>query len=229
MSLKNKIGTFEIHIAGPQTDIDVARRVFDGLREVGLTKNKFFLGVYNVPAQCGQVACTPPTGHDLDNPGWMTTIKTHDFEQAKQYVLAGMGVLARYGIEGNFEIEKVISREVTDYVIDVAREFPRYQRVPNSPEFENHIIWKAMSANLTANGDICEVIQNRFGIAPHQIVDFSRDPSGEHLVSRVATVYQPSRECALRFGEQLGKQEKLSGHERIVTEQVCLVGEPKSL
>ena len=228
MCSDNKTGIFEIHIAGPQTDIAIARQVFSDLREVGLTKNKFFLGVYNVPANYGQVACTPPTGHDLENPGWMTTTKTPNFEEAKHYVVAGMGVLARHGIEGNFEVERVISSKDLDYFIEVAHEFPNYQRTPDSPEYENHIIWKDRYANLLSNNDICDVIQTRFGITPHQIVDFSRDPTRESLVSRVATIYQPSRHAALVFGEQLGKDEKLAGHRYMVTEQVCLVGEPKS-
>ena len=228
MRSKNKTGIFEIHIAGPQTDIATARQVFADLRKLGLTKNKFFLGVYNVPANYGQVACTPPTGHDLENPGWMTTTKTTNFEEAKHYVLAGMGVLARHNIKGNFEVERVISRDDPDYFIEVSREFPNYQRTPDSPEYENHIIWKDRVANLPSNEDICDVIQRRFGIAPHQIVDFSRDKYGESLVSRVATIYQQSRNSALIFGEQLGENEKLAGHKYMVTEQVCLVGEPKS-
>lgn len=220
-------GIFELHLAGPQTDLAVARKIFEDLQEVGLTKNKFFLGVYNIPVNRGQVACTPPTGHDLDNPGWMTTLKTPSFEQAKQYILAGMGVLASYGLKGNFEVERVISRCVPDYQIDVAREFPGYQRVQDSPEFENHIVWKDEIANLPSNEEICDLIQRKLRIAPHQIVDFSRDPLGESLVSRVATIYQPSRERALEFEERLGKKDTLVGHKYLITEQVCLVGEPK--
>ena len=229
MCSENTNGLFEIHIAGPKTDVSVACRVFDDLREVRLAKSKFFLGVYNVPRDVsyGQVACTPPTGHDLGNPGWMTTIKTPDFENAKQYVMAGMQVLERYGLEGNFEIERVISRDVPDYHIDVVREFPDYQRVHDSPEFENHIIWKDRTIKLPSPEEICDVIQRRFEIRPHQIVDFSRDPSGESLVSRVATIYQPNRAEALGFGTLLGSDEKLAGHKYIITEQVCFVGEPK--
>ena len=68
---------------------------------------------------------------------------------------------------------------------------------------------------------------NRLGITPHQIVDFSRDFTGQTLVSRVATVYQPTREAALQFSAQLAADEKLAGHRYMVTEQVCLVGELK--
>jgi len=225
MCSANTIGLFEIHIAGPRIDVSTTRKVFDDLKKVGLTKSKFFLGVYNITNK-GQVACTPPTGHDLDNPGFMSTIKTPDFEEAKQYVIAGMKVLASYGLKGNFEIEKVISKDVPDYNINVKREFPDYQRVHDSPKFENHIIWRNEITNLPSNEDICNIIEKRLGIIPHQIVDFSRDPSGESLVSRVATIYQPNRLEALKFAQL--EDEKLTGHKYMVTEQVCLVAELKS-
>lgn len=230
MCSENATGLFEIHIAGPQTELSVARRVFDGLREVGLMKNKFFLGMYNVPAGRAhrQVACTPPTGHDLPNPGWMTTAKTRDFDQAKHYVLAGMDVLARHDLEGNFEIEQVIEGNTPDYHVNLERDFPSYQRVADSPTYENHIIWKAGLADLPSNDQICRSIEDRFGIRPHQIVDFSKDHSGNSLVSRVATIYQPDRDEALRFGLALPPDEHVIGHKYLVTEQVCLVGERKT-
>jgi len=230
MCSENTQGMFEIHLAGPKVDLDLTQRVFEKLNEVGLTKNKFFLAVYNVPPPglYDQVACTPPTGHDLDNPGWMTTIKVSDFEQAREYVLKGMGVLKEFDIKGNFEIERVIAQDVPDYFIDIDKEFPEYQRVPDSPNYENHIIWKDKKMELPSNETICEVIQKRFGILPHQIVDFSSDSKGSTLVSRVATIYQPSREEAIRFGSRESDKHLVS-HSYIVTEQVCLVGEPKRL
>lgn len=230
MCSENLSGLFEIHIAGPKTELSVARRVFDGLREVGLMKNKFFLGVYNVPTgrMYRQVACTPPTGHDLPDPGWMTTAKARDFEQAKQYALVGMSVLAQHGLEGNFEVEQMIGECTPDYHISLERDFPAYQRVADSPTYENHMVWKAELADLPSNDEICESIEARFGISPHQIVDFSKDHTGKSLVSRVATIYQPGRDEALRFGSKLAPDEKLMEHKYLVTEQVCLVAERKA-
>lgn len=223
-------GLFEVHIAGPRVDVSVARKIFESLREAGLVKSKFFLRIYNVPSdgRYGQVACTPPTGHDLDDPGWMSTVKTPDFEEAKKKVLVGMGLLKQYNLKGNFEIERTIDESVPDYSIDIEREFPGYRRVQDSPLYENHIIWKDPQANLPSNDNICDAIRSRCGVHPHQIVDFSRDQSGQSLVSRVATMYQPSREAALQCEHLLTFGERLAGHRYIVTEQVCLVGEPKT-
>ena len=222
MYSENTTGSFEVHIAGPKTDVAVARRVFGVLREVGILEHEFFLGVYNIPLD-GKVAT--PTGHDLDEPGFMSTIQTVDFAQAKHYALAGMRVLASHGLKGNFEIERVIAEHVPDYQIDVAVEVPDHQAVDDSPLYENHIIWDEKT-RLPSNEEICDVIQERFGIGPHQIVDFSQ--AEDSLVSRVATIYQPTREDVLRFGKQLSPDEKLMGHKYMVTEQVCLVGEPKA-
>ncbi len=229
MNTQHINGLFEVHLAGPKTEVVLTKRIFEELRKAGLAKSKFFLGVYNIAAEgkCKQMACTPPTGHDLADPGWMTTAKTRDYESAKQYILQGMNVLHQYGLEGNFEIERLISEETLDYRVDIEKDFPDYQRVDDSPEYENHIVWKAHKEDLPSNNEICRRIEEKWGISPHQIVDFSRDSAGKSLVSRVATVYQPTREAALQFSIQLAADEKLAGHRYMVTEQVCLVGERK--
>ncbi|MDO8642919.1 MAG: hypothetical protein Q7R76_05065 [Candidatus Woesearchaeota archaeon] len=229
-SEKNTNGLFEVHIAGPKTDAEVARRIFEDLREAGLPKSKFFLNVYNIlgDEMYEHVMCTPPTGHDLDEPGWMTTVKTPDFEEAKKKVLAGMDLLKQHGLRGNFEVERVITEGVPDFPIDIEKEFPGYRRVQDSPLYENHIIWKDLETKLPSNNEIVEEFQRSFGITPHQIVDFSRALSGQSLVSRVATIYQPSRETALEWGLRLTSDKQLTGHRYIVTEQVCLVGELKT-
>ena len=64
---------FEIHIALPKLETGKTLEVISALKGIRLVKSKYFLGVYNLPADGSQQACTPPTGHDLEEPEVMTT------------------------------------------------------------------------------------------------------------------------------------------------------------
>ena len=223
-------GIFEVHIAGPVALEEVTTATMRDLQQAGFPKNKFFGEVYNVPAanDCGHTCFTPPVGHDLENPGWMSTAKTMMYREARELAIKGMEVLEQHGLRGNFEIEQVIDAATHDVQIDVARDFPGVQRVKDSPAYENHIIWKAPQGRLPTYGSIVTEIQRKFGISPHQIANFARISlaTKDTLVSRVATIYQPSREEALKYAAMLKPTDDLAGHKYIVTEQVCLVGEP---
>jgi hypothetical protein len=70
--------------------------------------------------------------------------------------------------------------------------------------------------------------ESGLGLAPHQIVDFGRElvATDETMVSRVATVYQPSREAVLAFLKRLRSVVNTLSYRYAVGEQVMLVGEP---
>lgn len=223
---------YEIHIAFPVLPVSTTSLIFAALEEVGIKKNKFFYAVENIrPADSAcHPAGTPPTGHDLENPGSMSTVKVPTYAEARALILTGMEVLAKHSVEGNFEIEALIGPSVPEFPeIDVDADFTEFQRVPDSPAFENHIIWKNLLGALPSYDQIVAYFEAELGTTPHQIVDFGRDAvCSEHtIVSRVATVYQPSHLAAIEFASKLRGARNTMGHRYAVAEQVLLVGEPK--
>ncbi len=226
-----KQGKFEVHVAAPQMSYAEGLALFQQLEDVGLLKNKYFLDVFNVPQDrdYDYVLDTPPTGHDLDAPYFMSTAIVSSFAEAKKLVVEGMAILDRRGKAGNFEIERIIAEQTEDFFIDVEQEFPEFQRIDDSPEYENHLIFRGTLQTLPSNQEIVRFIQTAMGVTMHQLVDFARTPLPDEntRVSRIATIYQPSRSAALTFSKSLRQVDNTIGYSSIIAEQVCLVGEAK--
>lgn len=223
--------TYELHIAAEVLSAERSAALFAALAQAGFEKNKFFYQVTDVRVSEGAChsAGTPPTGHDLERPGSMTTMKVGSFDQARGLIHRGMEILQSLNVRGNFEIEGLISPAVPDFsAIDLARDFPGYQRVHDAPLYENHIIWKAPTEDLPSLDQVVRFFVRELGLSPHQVVDFGRDSvrRAETLVSRVATVYQSSREATFAFADQLKRAKNTLGYRYSVMEQVLLVGEP---
>ena len=226
-----KQGKFEIHVAAPQMSYAEGLALFLQLEDAGLQKNKYFLNVFNVPQDrdYDYVLDTPPTGHDLDAPYFMSTAIVSSFEEAKALVRKGMAILDAHNKAGNFEIERILAEQTEDFLIDVEQEFPEFQKIDDSPEYENHLIFRGTFQTLPSNQKIVRFIQKTMGVTMHQIVDFARTPLPDEdtRISRIATIYQPSREAALTFSQSLRQVENTIGYSSIIAEQVCLVGEAK--
>lgn len=222
---------YEMHIAAEVLPTTTRNQMFDALAAVGIQKSKFFYKVHDVrpSTDACHPAGTPPTGHDLATPGSMSTVKVESYAEAQRLVKEGMEVLARLGIKGNFEIEGLIGPKISDYpAIDVEGDFPGYSRVDDAPAYENHIIWKAPANEMPSDDQIIGFFEQELGTTPHQIVDFGRDAevTPTTVVSRVATVYQPSREATLAFAKRLKGVKNTLEYRYAVAEQVLLVGEP---
>lgn len=221
---------YELHIAIPQVSPAIMMLLFARLAQVGFEKNKFFYRVANIRptgTSC-HPSGTPPTGHDLRDPGAMSTLKVASYEEARRFILIGMEVLSSQGIRGNFEIEGLLGPTTLEFpAIHVATEFPGFRQTPDSPSFENHIIWKGPASALPGLGQIVRYSREEIGVVPHQIVDFGRDPvmTDETTISRVMTVYQPSCEATLQFAERLRGVKNTLGYRYAVAEQVMAVGE----
>lgn len=233
-------GIFEIHIAGSKTTPEITSEIFERLRTLGMPKHKFFLTVYNVPSEANNphMMGTPPTGHDLNTPGFMSTAYRKSYSEARDLTLAAMDVLKNYKIKGNFEVERAICEKNLDFEADI-RDFPGFCKVEDAPKYESHLGYKGrfynaplwpgvISTTPAMNGMIYEV-QNLFGVTPHQIVDLCEThlPTPGAKVSRVVTIYQPSRESTLAFNHSgREKRESFLTLDYLISEQVCLVGEP---
>ncbi len=236
-TLARREGIFEIHVAGPKMLVEEAEALFTEFQRLGFPKHKYFLAVNNVPSSSVPYAAgTPPVGHDLENPGVMTTLLTPRYDYVKRLVLDAMALLKSHGYQGNFEIERVISERIPDFTdIDIGRDFPGFKAADLAPLYENHFIYKGTQNSLPSHHFIIEFVRGNFGVNPPQIVDFSREPiaSPDTIVSRVATVYQESRDNVLRFGNLMQRLSDRStktnnpSHYLTLTEQVCLVGEAK--
>lgn len=221
----------EIHIATPKLDREIAtprlnaeraQLVGDVLREIGFTKTKYFQGVRDLRT------ITPGcmNGHDLSDPLTMSTLKVHTIEEGVALVRNGMAAILGLGITGsNFEIERVmIPNELPgNHQLPNLSEF---RPVPNSPTHENHTLYKGTLSTLPSDQDI-ENLMLSIGLQVNQIVDFTHDAeiTPETIISRVATVYQPSHQAAAETDLLLRKSYNALGKPRIVTEQVLIVGE----
>ncbi|MDP3741323.1 MAG: hypothetical protein Q8R08_03290 [bacterium] len=217
---------FEIHIALPKLPADITQKIINNLKDAGLPKSKYFLGVHSLPVE-GTVEDTPPTGHDLEDPGVMTTLKVSAGRHTIKLVRKGMRVLKSYGVVGNFEIEEILSAQAPEiFELDPDNNLPEFEHVPDSPAYENHIIWKGRMSSLPSNEVITVGIKDVCGCMPHQIVDFaySLAPQDSEAVTRVATIYQPSRESTLEFGALLSANRDYLRCSYIVSERVHMVG-----
>lgn len=227
--------TFEVHIAAPVLNEQLTTLVRETLHDLGLPKTKYFTGVHN------EKPITPDSGngHDLEHPGTMSTVKVQSIEEAVNLVRTGMTRLRELGIEGtNFEIERVMVPE-DDSVSSFSLEdsLAEFKDVPNAPTFENHVLYKGTNAELPSIQQIIDLIKSVIGQEVNQIVDFARvreeEIDSSTIISRVATIYQPSHSAAaetdavMRNAIKALRFVKNPRDPRIVTEQVLTVGEYK--
>ena len=214
---------FELHVAMPKMNPQRARKVFSRLKEIGITKNKFFLDIRNVT---GNIA----SGHDFEEPGTMSTMQVKSYRDGVRIIKNAMKIIFEEGLTGIFEIEQLISGKVFDFDRHDIGDFPGFGRVNESPLFENHAVFKGTLELLPSPTHIISLFSGLDGLrTPDQLVDFCADPEASNCVnvSRVATFYQPSREVALEFGRRMLAHKQTIEARRYITEQVCLVGEPR--
>lgn len=218
---------YEIHIAAPVMNSARRQALIAALAAMGLTKAKYFYLVANIQAtRASHQHGTPPTGHDLQTPGTMVSARMRSYKEAQRVVLAGMKVLASHKVHGNFEIEKIITRGTP---ADVVLPLPSgFRQVQDAPLYENHLVWKSPRWCLPSLDFITRMFEETLGLCPHQIVDFGRDenPTDSTIVTRVATVYQPSWEQTMALDDRIGQMPTNYGIQRTVAEQVIVVGEP---
>lgn len=224
-----KISIVEIHLAIPKTAVTAV--VIAELAAVGFKKAKYFLNVVDVRNK--QMSCnadTPPTGHDIQDPGMMFTLKVATVEEGIELVKKGMEVLRMLRVYGNFEIEGQIGEAYVSYrPIDIEGELPGYKKINDAPAYENHIVWRDAMKDLPTYEEIISFVQNQFGFSPHQIVDFARvEIAGPgDVVSRVATVYQPTKESVFAFSKKLSPWGIAQPYAYEIGERVMLVGEAR--
>lgn len=224
-----KASIVEIHLAIPKSAVTDA--VVAELAHVGFEKAKHFLRVTDVRDE--KISCnadTPPTGHDIQDPGMMFTKKVPTIEEGMELVKNGMNVLRALHVYGNFEIEGQIGDGYVSYrAIDIEKELPEYKEIRDSPAYENHIVWRGTLSEIPTNEEIIAFVQKQFGFSPHQIVDFARvEVAGPtDIVSRVATIYQPSAESVFTFSKKLAQDGMTNPYAYEIGERVMLVGEAK--
>ena len=220
---------YELHIAGPRIKRPLATQVFTELTKIGLDKNKFFHQLYDVPPNphFPYAEDTPSIGHDLTDPGFMSSVKSEDYQRIKDLAIKGMQILRDHSLPGIFEIERVITPDSEQPKRDIITDFPGFRRVPNNPLYENHLVWKGAEASLPQNDQIISAIQEILGINPHQIVDFSQNffVGGSTIVTRVATIYQATANNATTLLERMKQNQATLKHKYAIAEQVCLVAE----
>jgi hypothetical protein len=227
MTMK-KMSIVEIHIAIPKSAI--THTVIAELARAGFVKAKFFLQVYDVRSTTS--SCnpnTPPTGHDIPNPGMMFTLKVPSVEDAIERVREGMRVLRALHVYGNFEIEGQIGEVYDSYrSIDIKKELSGYRVIQDAPAYENHIVWRGTQDGLPSHEEIISFVEQKVGFLPHQIVDFARVETvgSTDIVSRVATIYQPNKESVFAFSKKLSPKKAEGAFAYEIGERVMLVGEP---
>ncbi len=224
-----KVSIVEIHLAIPKKAISAA--VVDELAAVGFKKAKYFLDVVDVRDE--KMSCnanTPPTGHDIQDPGMMFTMKVPTVEEGIALVKAGMQVLHTRNVYGNFEIEGQIGENFVDYrAVDIETELPGNKIIADAPAYENHIVWRGLPNEIPSHAEIISFVQQQFGFSPHQIVDFARSAvaGSTDMVSRVATVYQPDAATVFAFSKKLSPAGISQPYAYEIGERVMVVGEKK--
>lgn len=217
---------FEVHISVPKLDKDRSKVVQGALNAIGLPKVKYFQRVRDL--QPITIGCA--NGHDIQNPGAMATVKVQTIEETVNLVRTGMSKLRELGIGGmNFEIEKVMFPEDIQESFSLQETLPDFQEVPNSPTYENHLLFKGTLNELPSDEKIITRVKSLCGRTINQIVDFTgeRETNPSTIISRVATIYQPSHSAAAQMDTTMRNLLKELGNPRVVTERVLLVGEFK--
>lgn len=201
---------YEVHIGFAKASADTVQT----LQSVGWQKVKFFLTNINV-------ACHRATGHDIAIPWAMATSRISQSDEAMDLVCRGMEVLRQSGVQGNFEIES-FDLEAPEIALPA-----RFRVVPNSPSFENHLIWRGIRQSLPTITAITGKVATLLGAA-HQVVDFARKPlvDADIMVSRVVTIYQDSIVQTRKFDRRAQAIIDELGCHRVVAEKVLVVGQP---
>ncbi|MDH5597094.1 MAG: hypothetical protein OEY44_03240 [Candidatus Peregrinibacteria bacterium] len=141
--------TFEVHLAIPRIEESKLAEVRRQLERIGISKTKYFQNVNDLrPITPGCM-----NGHDISNPGTMSTVRVADANGAVELAKLSMSVLQDLGIHGmNFEIEKVITGdELLEQRRIIANLLGEFHVVPNSPQFENHLIYRGTSVELPSD------------------------------------------------------------------------------
>lgn len=216
---------YEIHIATPVMDPALRKTLRAALERIGLAKCKYFYLVANIPALYDRFV--PPGGkHDLANPGSMFSTRLPTYAQAEQCAVSAMRLLAKHGVVGNFEIEKILAPGMA---ADEVPPLPTgFKQSEGAPVFENHLVWKGPRWTLPSFESIIRLFEEKLWVRPHQIVDFGpADTSSDvTIVTRVATVYQPRLRETLGLDASIRQLPFSLGANRSVAEQVICVGEP---
>ncbi len=225
---------FDAHIAIPRTRM--LKKILSALEVAGIAVEvDYFRKVVNLDrgTSTGPVmkfACSTPTGHDLQDPHAMLTLKGNDYSVLLAAIKECLSIVSKYlSTDGqtwhfNFELERFLSsRRLGLTTVDAVTDFPGYRQVHDAPLFENHIGWHGDV--LPGDAEIISRLVKLTGITPHQIVDFSLLPSSP-VIDRVITYYQQELVATMEFGEALRKARRQLGAAYVISEQVCFVGEP---
>lgn len=235
-----RLGMFEVHIAASKVELARQIKLFESLRAIGFMKNKFFINVLNL-------AGNPLTGHDLredrGGPGTMSSMYVRTIEEAETLARAGMQILRQHNIDGNFEIEQVLSPDTKGYSEDGIKkihcDLAEFREPDEVPRYENHAVWSGRRSELPTFQTIDRLLRNESVAPAHQIVEFSEhpNPGNTDKVTRVATTYfipipggvMSGHETVVDFSNlymQPVVRQRL-GYEYLLQEQVIFVGEPR--
>ncbi|PIR55250.1 hypothetical protein COU74_02510 [Candidatus Peregrinibacteria bacterium CG10_big_fil_rev_8_21_14_0_10_36_19] len=213
----------EVHIAAPELDGEKTEVLKLILAQVGIPKTKHFHKV----ADYKPITEGCANGHDISNPGTMSTVKVESHREAITLVKNAMQKLRAAGIEGaNFEIEQVILPGADDEIKLDTSELGEFSQVPNSPQSENHILYKGTLDSIPTDAEIINMARS-IGLEVNQVVDFGyeKTPNKDSVVSRVATFYQPTNKDSMIADQILRDNLDKLRNPRVVTEQVLMVGE----
>ncbi len=233
-----RLGMFEVHIAASKTELTRQTKLLESLRAAGFIKNKYFIDIFNL-------AGNPLTGHDLKGrgPGTMSTMYVRTIEEAASSARLGMQILREHNIDGNFEIEQVLSPDIKGYdekgIKKIHRDLAEFKEPKEVPRYENHVVWSGRRTELPTFDKIDRLLRNESIGSAHQIVEFSEQPNpgDSDKVTRVATTYFvpipggviSGHEGVISLSDcymQPRVRERL-GYEYLLQEQVIFVGEPR--
>lgn len=217
----------EAHIAIPQIKPALAEMVITDLRDVGITRYKYFVRLLNVPIS-NQPCQIDPETHDVDNPMIITRTRMSDPMKMKDLILRGMAVLDKHRIHGaNFELELDTNTSPSSPL--TINDFPSYSQQEGAPKFEYHMSWKGPRKTLPSDVEIEKYHRNIYGHPPNQIADLSLSqyPLEDDAISRVATVYHETRDQVLAFTKKAQQNMRaFPGAHEVIAEQICVVSEP---
>jgi len=210
---------YEIHVTGNGRPDEVKALLKTTLLSLsGKVSGKEIINIYDIPAspEYPHTMDTPPTGHDILHPKWMITARANSAKESFDIINRIREIISHYSLEVNIELEKNISADVKDDQISVS-EYQGIESIADVPAYENHFVWKGKLTEIPSYNDIISSVRQSLNVSPHQLIDFINE-SG--VVSRVATLYQPTRKTTLHY---LVQNLALSPI-KIIAEQVCFVG-----
>ncbi|MBI2079766.1 hypothetical protein HYT84_03305, partial [Candidatus Micrarchaeota archaeon] len=130
-----------------------------------------------------------PTGHDLQEPGLMVTIRAETYSELAEQTRIILRLMASKGITHNFEVEMFLDGSKDPHIVDMARDFPGYRMVGDRPIYENHIGLHDEGGIIPNPREVIENLVRTVELRPHQIVEFSGTPNGK-VVDSVVSYYQ---------------------------------------